>query len=142
MSETDKMSTLHLKNGDTHVVGLNALRVLLVKDGNDWFAQGLEVDYFAGGSSVDEAKKNFEDGLAKTIHEHLRMHGNLEKLLQVAPQSVWSEFFTLAASPDCFKESLLTLQLHLLQAAKQPSRNSSVECLPFSGIAFLQHAAA
>jgi hypothetical protein len=76
---------------DTHVVGIGNLRVAIETDGKFWTAQGLEIDYIAQGSDLEDAKKQFEDGLACTIHQHLRVYGNIDKLLSPAPREVWKE---------------------------------------------------
>jgi len=67
---------------------------MITNDGRFWLAQGLEIDYFAEGDSLPSAKKNFEDGLAATIREHLRRFGTIQKLLKVAPQGVWDQLVT------------------------------------------------
>jgi len=77
-------------------VGLGNIRVLLLKDGDGWFAQGLEIDYGAQGDSLDEAKSEFEDGLEAMVHEHIRVYGDIKKLLTVAPNDLWA----LANDPD------------------------------------------
>jgi len=77
--------------GKLHGVGIWDLRVFIVPDGKFWFAQGLEIDLAAQGDSVEDAKKNFEDGLASSIDLHLRMYGNIEKLLNLAPAEIWQE---------------------------------------------------
>lgn len=74
------------------LVGLGNLRVPIERDGSLWVAQGLEVDYVALGHTVAEAEKHFEDGLAATVGEHLRIHGNLDHLLAPAPPEVWRSF--------------------------------------------------
>jgi len=78
-------------HGETHVVGIGNLRVAIETDGISWTAQGLEIDYIAQGSDLEDAKKQFEDGLACTIHQHLRIYGNIDKLLSPAPREVWKE---------------------------------------------------
>lgn len=83
---------LHASIGDKHVVGIGNLRVVIVPDEEFWFAQGLEIDYAVQGNSEDDVKKKFEDGLEATIGQHLKIYGNIEKLLQTAPPSVWKEF--------------------------------------------------
>jgi hypothetical protein len=80
------------EDGNKHVVGIGNLRVVLVPEGNAWFAQGLEIDYAAQGKTVEEAKANFEKGLTKTIDQHLKMFGTLDKVLKSAPPEVWSEY--------------------------------------------------
>ena len=128
---------LHLSNGDDHIVGLKALRVLLSKDGNCWFAQGLDIDYAAAGPSIDAVKKNFEAGLALTVREHLRMHGSISKFLVVAPQEAWDEYYQ--AKPECIRQRFATIQIHQIAAQDSPS-----ECVPesvsfpFNKLAFIE----
>lgn len=108
-------------NDGAHLVGIGNLRVMLFNDDGSWFAQGLEVDYFAQGSSLDEAKKHFENGLCATLGEHLRVYGSIERMLRVAPQEAWDEFY----KP---KHSTYThVSMHLPQLA-----------LIFSGISYLE----
>ena len=89
---TTKAIAIHAadKDGRHHVVGLGNIRVLLLPDGGAWFAQGLEIDYAAQGETLEEAKKEFEDGLEAMVQEHIRVHGNIRKLLQVAPNEMWN----------------------------------------------------
>jgi len=84
-------SAITASTGDTHVVGIGNLRVAIETDGKSWTAQGLEIDYIAQGCDLEDAKKQFEDGLACTIHQHLRIYGNIDKLLSPAPREVWKE---------------------------------------------------
>ncbi len=97
MSKTLKkrLSTevLHAEDGNKHLVGVKDLHVMLLKDGDSWFAQGIEIDYAASGESLSEAKKNFEDGLAMTIKLHIAKHGTIEKMLRPAPPASWKEFY-------------------------------------------------
>jgi hypothetical protein len=80
-------------DGKTHIVGISALKVVIVKDGCNWFAQGLDVDYAAEGISVENAKQNFENGLVATIHQHLKAYNEPSKMLKPAPPEVWQEMF-------------------------------------------------
>jgi hypothetical protein len=114
---------LHVKAGDTHVVGIGNLRVVIVPDGKFWFAQGLEIDYAVQGNSEAEAKKNFEMGLEATIEQHLMIHGHIEKLLKVAPPGVWKEFLSDPAGKKKFYSQLTAHDL----TAK----------LPYAGIQYL-----
>ena len=75
------------------VVGIGNLKVVILQEGEVWFAQGLEIDYAAQGSDLEDVKKHFEDGLCATIHENLRVYGNIEKMLKVAPPSVWKDLY-------------------------------------------------
>lgn len=110
-------------SGSHHIVGIGDLRVVIVPDGSFWFAQGLEIDYAVQGSSEDEVKKNFEYGLEATVEAHLKMHGTIEGLLNVAPPEVWKEFL---GDPSGKKKVYSQITSHLLQSK-----------LPFDGINYL-----
>ena len=76
------------------VIAIDALRVLV--DGNDaegWMAQGLEIDYFICAKTEESVKKNFVEGLVKTIGLYLEEEGNIDNLLEPAPGEVWAEYF-------------------------------------------------
>lgn len=79
---------------DATFVGLD-LRVIIVREGDcDYYAQGLEIDYLAQGSTLDSVQKAFERGLKLTIEEHLKAYGTIKYLLQPAPAEVWRELLT------------------------------------------------
>lgn len=80
-----------VSTSDGHVVGIGNLRVAIESDGKSWTAQGLEIDYIAQGDSLEDAKKQFEDGLSCTINQHLRVYGDIDRLLSPAPREVWKE---------------------------------------------------
>ena len=84
---------IHGTDGETHIVGIGNLRVIICPDEDGWFAQGLEIDYAASGSSVAQVKKNFQTGLKGTINLHLQMYGNIEKFLSPAPREIWKDFY-------------------------------------------------
>lgn len=89
---------IHLQHddGEHHAVGIGNLRVIIHNDDGSYFAQGLEIDYAAQGDSVEEVKKNFEDGLHATLRQHLKMFGKIDGILRVAPQDVWQAAFRQA----------------------------------------------
>jgi hypothetical protein len=116
------------KDGTKHVVGIGNLRVMIVPDGDFWFAQGMEIDYAAQGSSLADVKKKFEAGLRATIHEHLRIYGNIEKILRVAPTAVWQEF---VFAPPGTRKLYSQLSMHELSAL-----------LPFQQIEYIEQRAA
>lgn len=116
----------HATDGSKHVVGVKDLHVMLLKDGKGWFAQGIEIDYAAGGESLDEAKKNFEDGLAMTIKEHLARHGTIDKLLTPAPPASWKEFYD---SPMDAKALYSTVQAY--EILKRAISEDAARKLPF-----------
>lgn len=113
------------------VVGVGSLRVMIVKDGLDWIAQGLEIDYAAAGPSVAKVKHNFERGLALTVYEHIKRYGNVGKFAP-APPEVWQEFvFSQGVKRYVFSQTTLHLEEREAQGA-----------LPFDGITYMQAAEA
>jgi hypothetical protein len=78
----------HTLEGE-HKVGIGNLRVFVMPDGEFWFAKGFEIDYATQGSTPEEAKDNFAQGLAETIDLHIQMYGTIERLL--APSDVIQE---------------------------------------------------
>ena len=135
MSQMTKPTTSidHVTDGGSkHAVVVNDLKVMLLKDGDNWFAQGLEIDYAAAGQTIEETKKNFEIGFANTIKEHLMMYGNIEKFLQIASQEAWQEF--LNAPPETQHMIVSTVQVHdLIEESDLDVK------LPFSNILFIQN---
>ena len=84
-------TALHGKTANgVDIVMIDKLRVALTRDGNAWVAQGLEIDYAAEGSSVDEAKRQFETGLMLTLRENIRVFGHIKGVLRTVPQDVWN----------------------------------------------------
>jgi hypothetical protein len=108
---------------ERYVVGIGNLRVLITEDEGAWLAQGLEIDYFAEGESMETAQAAFQSGLLATIREHLKIHGHIKNLLTVAPEEVWQGFYS---SRSCHVHS----QVHVFEVG------------PFSGISFLAEQAA
>ncbi|MEP7009339.1 MAG: hypothetical protein ABJC13_03370 [Acidobacteriota bacterium] len=106
---------IETEDGDAHVVGIGNLRVMLFNDDGSWFAQGLEIDYFAQGETLEEVQENFQDGLTATIDYHLKEHGNIQGILQVAPREAWEDFLAnVAISRRYFHVSLHDGQLGAL----------------------------
>jgi predicted RNase H-like HicB family nuclease len=57
---------------------IGALRVFIYNDDGSYFAQGLELDYFAQGESLEDVKARFFDGLLLTLDASGKnWHGNL-----------------------------------------------------------------
>ena len=103
------MDTATNKKGDA-VVGIGNLRVLITVEDGFWFAQGLEIDYAAQGSSLTDVRERFENGLMATVNEHLRVYGKLDALLQPAPVEQWKSF--LVDSQKCLKNVHSQVTLH------------------------------
>ena len=117
----------HADAGDQHAVLVNALRVVVTQDEGQWFAQGLELDYAAAGTSEEDVKTRFAQGLDATIDEHLQIYGSIEKIVKVAPQDAWDLW--LAGDR---RYTLDHVSIHNLQESAP-----AVQELPFSSIAFL-----
>ena len=91
----DTATAIHLasEDGAEHYVGIGNLRVMLFNDDGSWFAQGLEIDYAAQGSSIEDVQRRFTHGLRETIDFHLKMYGNIMGVLQLEPPEVWGELY-------------------------------------------------
>lgn len=90
------------EDGEHHAVAILNLHVLIVPDGKFWFAQGLEVDYAVQGENIEDVKQQFQTGFKATIHEHLKMFGNIDKMLKVAPSEVWHEYLTTPKAQNIY----------------------------------------
>ena len=123
-TKSQTAAAVHLQQGGDHAVAIWNLSVLIVPDGDFWFAQALEIDYGAQGSSIEDAKKHFEEGLAATIHQHLKVHGDIQKLLKFAPNEILRE---AAAKKSSIKPYL---QVSFHKVVDEASRKA----LPFDGI--------
>ena len=74
----------------TAIVKILNLQVILAKEGDSWVAQGIELDYAAAGTSQEDVKKSFQDGLYETIQAHLSRFGDLQQLIaKSADSAVW-----------------------------------------------------
>jgi hypothetical protein len=105
------------QDGKTHVVGIGNLKVVIVKDGeNTWFAQGLDIDYAAQGTSVENVKHNFENGLAATIHEYIKAYNSPAKMLKPAPPEVWQEMFYGLNDQKALKNRFWQVSYHKVEA--------------------------
>ncbi|MFY9824301.1 MAG: hypothetical protein WAM82_23195 [Thermoanaerobaculia bacterium] len=80
-------------DGTEHFIGIGNLRVMLTDDDGSWFAQGLEINYFAQGSSIEDVQRRFQNGLRETIDFYLKLYGNIDDFMHVAPPEVWAEFY-------------------------------------------------
>ena len=128
MSEKLHTSVTHVASDDEHAVLIQSLRVVIVRDGEQWFAQGLELDYAAAGNSQDDVKSRFEKGLAATIDAHLQEYGSVEKILKIAPQEAWNLWLSEGHSYKFNQASF-----HLTESVGAELYN-----FPFKGIAYLE----
>lgn len=121
-------SVLHLEGDDEHAVLIQSLRVVIVKDGEQWFAQGLELDYAAAGTSQDDVKSRFRDGLAATINEHLKVYGSVDRMLKVAPQEAWNLWLAQGKRYKFDQASFHPIE----------TKDAQIYDFPFTGIAYLE----
>lgn len=121
-----------VSDGKTHAAGVKALHVLLCQEDGGWFAQGLEIDYFASGATLDEAKENFAKGLILTTNEHLLMYGNLKKILVLAPQEAWDEYYKAPPETIIMKELL-----DFVTAISSPAQRAAAKAIPFDVMQFI-----
>lgn len=116
---------MHALSGDgKHAVGIWDLHVHIVRDGDGWFAQGLEIDYGVQGDTVEEAKHNFEIGLEGTIDLHLKMEGDINGFLKFAPMAA-------------IQEALQSRLNGAIKTYSQVSLHDGVKRLPYDGISYL-----
>lgn len=125
-------------DGDKLTFGVKSLHVMLLPDGDGWFAQGLEIDYAACGSTMEEAKKHFAHGLVLTFSEHLTMYGDIAKALVVAPQEAWEEYYK-TPTDQIEKDSLsFVATVELFEEAGITEPEKTAEVFPFAGIQYIQ----
>lgn len=104
----ESATAFHAASADasSHVVAFGNLRVMISQETDGaWIAQGLEIDYFAQGESLEAAKESFADGLAATVKEHLQFYGTIKGLLVVAPPEAWQAFY---AAQKCLVHSQIS----------------------------------
>ena len=76
----------HIQIEEAHVVMFNDLRVLISGDDQSgWFAQGIEIDYYACGDTLEAVQSNFANGFQLTLEDHLSRYGDIERFLRWAP---------------------------------------------------------
>ena len=132
----DTTTAIHaITHEGRHIVGIGDLRVVLLQEEGSWYAQGLELDYIAQGSSITEAKQNFERGLHVTVRENLKIHGTISPLLVQAPESVWRDWL----NPKARTKRFSYIAFHDNSDDRERSVLKDVSgVLPFQGIDFLQ----
>lgn len=125
LSSPTRAIQISTPTGEHHAVGVWNLHVLIVPDGRFWFAQGLEIDYAVQGDSVADAKMQFEKGLSATIHHHIRIFGDIEKLLRVAPNEVWMDLWKSAKAQH---KSYSQISLHEMTGIFHEIEYSEIGC--------------
>lgn len=127
-------TTFHAKKGNVDMVIIDHLRVLVSVENDCWFAEGLEIDYYAEGKSLQEVKSNFSFGLTETISAHLKIHGNLEQFLKPAPIEVWKEFLVGAHQQRFdYSHGMIQITRNAKASQHQPHRKASRKA-PWKGL--------
>jgi hypothetical protein len=101
---------------EAHFVAVWNLRVWVTEENGWFFAQGLEVDYAAQGSSLEEVMEIFHEGFVRSIDAHLREHGNVRAFLKPVSAEILMEFN--AHKGD--SKPVRTMSLHVTET-KQPA---------------------
>lgn len=143
-------------DGSVHAVAVGDLRVLIVCEDDVWYAQGMEIDYVAQGTSLDDVKTAFENGLGATIGLHIETYGDLKELLKIAPQAAWDEYFAhleavddgtyrfTSVTADYFdapaEEQTTVMSTNPPPAEETPLPAPKRKKLPFKGINYLEAA--
>ena len=101
---------------DTHVLAVWNLRVWVTEEKGQFFAQGLEVDYAAQGSSLEEVMKIFGEGFSRSIDAHIREFGNIAQFLKPVSAEVMMDFN--ARKGDLKPIDCISVSLHVHPAKK------------------------
>jgi hypothetical protein len=81
-----------MKKATNHICEITELRVLIVPEGNQFFAQGIDIDYATCGDSIDDVQHRFERGLMMTISANLQRFGSIDRMCHKAPAEVEKEW--------------------------------------------------
>lgn len=100
------------------------LKVVVLSDEEGFFAQGLEIDHDAQGTTLEAVRANFEAGLAGLVRQRLSAHGKLDGLLKPTPADTWANLW------DAGK--VYTVSSVSLQSRQGLSR------LPYAGISYFE----
>jgi predicted RNase H-like HicB family nuclease len=115
----------HMREGDNHAIVFNSLRVLIVQDEEGyWFAQSRDIDYAAGGDTLEDVQRNFETGLSQTIKVHLEHFGNIDRIMRTPKPEDWQ------FNQHCNKYGLTMVAQHQIE--------DQFDGLPYANIAFYQ----
>ena len=74
------------------------LQVIVAADGDGWVAQGIEIDYAAGGDNPADAMNRFAVGLEATAQASLSNHGNLTAFLRPTKIEDWLPLIITSAA--------------------------------------------
>jgi hypothetical protein len=125
--DDSKAEAVHASNGNQHAIFLKSLRVIIVKDGDMYFAQSMDISYAASGDSLKNAQDNFERGLSATLKAHLEAFGNIDQIMQTPPAEEWANLLKC----DHGAYELTTISQHTILGCQ------SFESLPYTNIEYL-----
>lgn len=140
--------------GSDHVVGFGDLKVVIFCESpGEWYAQALDIDYIAQGRSLDAVQSAFERGLTRTIREHLRLFGSIQKLLEPAPGEIWAAAYRRAGDEFSFSHVSrhkldIPYEDSVLVAETSKARRKKIAApvrqlrLPYNNVLYLYAAAA
>lgn len=121
----NKYGIAHAQEGDGHLVAAQ-LRVLICKEPTGGYvAQGLDIDYCATGSTVEQVQERFVSGFVRTIETLLRKDRPLGALFKSkTPPDVWQSYM------DSARQDELTCATFVDLSDRVPAG------LPFQSLAF------
>lgn len=66
----------------------HAIDIAIFKEGEQWIAHGMNIDYVAAGATEDEARLNFWHGLAQTFFVNHEKLGHVRNVVRKPPQEI------------------------------------------------------
>lgn len=125
MANAVQISKNKENGGSAHAVAFDDLHVMIVCDSEaEWYAQGLEIDYLAQGENKEAVQKAFSKGLRATVEEHLKLHGDIVKLLRPADPDVWAEFYRHTAGTHFTFMQISGYELETAKGERRRRRSS------------------
>ena len=124
-SERELTEVIHNHDDDSgDEVACSRLNVVLKRDDEFWYAQGVQIDYVAQGVNIEDVQAKFVEGLAETLLLHAQRFGSVEKVLRWAPESEWK---------DELHNEHYRVSFH---AFDDNETRQLAELLPFSGVLY------
>lgn len=78
-----------------HTIAMQYIRVLIVQDDdNTWYAQSMDIDYAASGTTLENVQENFAKGLIGTLKANLEKFGHIRRVMESPPLSDWVHLLT------------------------------------------------
>lgn len=74
------------------------LRVWLFAENDMYVAQGIDIDYVASGFTLEQARRNFAEGLIKTVELNLEEFGSLKHFVKAAPPQIIQQYYAAVAA--------------------------------------------